>query len=241
MTDLIPPPYRIERTKNRSSRATFRDGTILIRLAERLTEREEQKHIEILLKRMSKAALKEVSRTKINPFKELLSGANSTVVELCTGTRIVFEMMTGRKTKAKRTDEGWDIARSPTLTDAAFHRLLWKLLAESIGIDVESLVHQINQKTFGLRVRSVKTKFMRSRWGSCSNTGIVTLSTPLFCTTPEIMEYVIIHELAHILHMNHSRKFWAEVRRFCPDYQHGRKELRMYTLSHMGRGKMQES
>lgn len=64
-----------------------------------------------------------------------------------------------------------------------------------------------------------------SRWGSCNSRREVRLSWRLVKARPALVDYVVCHELAHLRHMNHSREFWAEVGRLCPDYPRLREEL----------------
>lgn len=59
----------------------------------------------------------------------------------------------------------------------------------------------------------------RSRWGSCTSAGNLMFSWRLAMAPPEILDYVAAHEVAHLVHMNHSRRFWQVVARLCPDYQ----------------------
>ena len=63
------------------------------------------------------------------------------------------------------------------------------------------------------------------RWGSCNSKREVRLSWRLVKARPELIDYVVAHELAHLVHMNHSKAFWAEVGRLCPDYRRLRDEL----------------
>ncbi len=66
---------------------------------------------------------------------------------------------------------------------------------------------------------TIRLKYNSSNWGSCSSKGNINLSTRLFlCPLPAI-DYVIVHELAHLVHHNHSKHFWNEVARVLPDYQ----------------------
>jgi predicted metal-dependent hydrolase len=64
-----------------------------------------------------------------------------------------------------------------------------------------------------------------SRWGSCNNRREVRLAWRLVKARPALVDYVVCHELAHLRHMNHSREFWAEVGRLCPEYRSLREEL----------------
>lgn len=64
-----------------------------------------------------------------------------------------------------------------------------------------------------------------ARWGSCNSRREVRLAWRLLKAPPRLVEYVVCHELAHLVHMDHSPAFWAEVERQCPDYRALRREL----------------
>jgi len=64
-----------------------------------------------------------------------------------------------------------------------------------------------------------------ARWGSCNSRREVRLAWRLVKAPPALVDYVVCHELAHLRHMNHSRAFWAEVERQCPDYRALRRQL----------------
>lgn len=64
-----------------------------------------------------------------------------------------------------------------------------------------------------------------ARWGSCNSHREVRLAWRLVKAPPTLVDYVVCHELAHLRHMNHSRAFWAEVERQCPDYRALRRQL----------------
>lgn len=72
-----------------------------------------------------------------------------------------------------------------------------------------------------------------ARWGSCNSKHEVRLAWRLIKAPGEMVDYVLCHELAHLRHMNHSRAFWAEVERQCPDYR-GLRE-RLFTTDHLYR------
>jgi predicted metal-dependent hydrolase len=80
----------------------------------------------------------------------------------------------------------------------------------------------------GYAVSRVSIRNPRSRWGSCSSTGVVMLNWRLVQMPPSVSDYVIFHELAHIEQPNHSRRFWRVVARLCPQWQEAERWLRRH-------------
>jgi len=80
-------------------------------------------------------------------------------------------------------------------------------------------VHELNERHFQQPIDQVRLKYNHSNWGSCSNKGNINLSTRLLFAPPEVIDYVIIHELAHRLEMNHSPRFWKLVADAMPNYR----------------------
>lgn len=74
-------------------------------------------------------------------------------------------------------------------------------------------------RAMSVHYRRVSIRRQRTRWGSCSTRGTITLNGCLLFQTPQVLHYLLVHELVHTRHMNHSRAFWAEVERHCADYE----------------------
>jgi len=71
----------------------------------------------------------------------------------------------------------------------------------------------------GLAIQRVAVRDQSSRWGSCSTTGVLSYSWRLILAPNHVLNYLAAHEVAHLIEMNHSAKFWRVVQRLCPDHQ----------------------
>lgn len=81
----------------------------------------------------------------------------------------------------------------------------------------------------GVTYGRITIRHQKTRWGSCSSSGNLNFNCMLMATTPELIDYVVVHELCHRKQMNHSPSFWAEVEKVLPNYKELRKELRQYS------------
>jgi predicted metal-dependent hydrolase len=102
------------------------------------------------------------------------------------------------ETGARALLQGW-------LKRAAYERLAPRLM---------QLAQELNCPVARVSIRS-----QRTRWGSCSTRGTVSLNCSLLFLTWEVVRYLFVHELAHTKHMNHSASFWRLVQKFEPDYR----------------------
>jgi predicted metal-dependent hydrolase len=79
-----------------------------------------------------------------------------------------------------------------------------------------------------LHVVKIGVRSQRTRWGSCSTRGVIMLNWRLIQLPPWVRDYVLFHELAHLRQPNHSRRFWREVERLCPDWRTAERWLRAH-------------
>jgi predicted metal-dependent hydrolase len=78
----------------------------------------------------------------------------------------------------------------------------------------------------GVDYRRITIRSQKTRWGSCSSSGNLNFNCLLLLAPPEVLDYVVVHELCHRKEMNHSPRFWAEVGRVLPDYKKRNKWLK---------------
>lgn len=103
----------------------------------------------------------------------------------------------------------------------ALRRWLIRRAQAHLAPQLQALGHSI-----ALRHGRVSVRCQRTRWGSCSRAGAISLNAKLLFLPPPLVDYVLIHELCHLVHMNHSKRFWARVARHCPDFRGRDKQLR---------------
>jgi hypothetical protein len=82
----------------------------------------------------------------------------------------------------------------------------------------------------GVKPERVQFRAMTRKWGSCSSKGNITLNTALFYVPQHLMEYVVVHELVHMIIFNHSAAFWAKLADYLPDYAERERELDTYKV-----------
>jgi hypothetical protein len=138
-----------------------------------------------------------------------------------TGERMAVEWRSGTARKLQVQGDRI-IVQAPD--DSAARNLLqgWlKVAAE------ERLAPRLLELAAGLKypVSRVRIRCQRTRWGSCSTRGTVSLNCSLVFLAPEVVRYLFIHELAHTKHMNHSASFWRLVEKLEPDYRRLDREL----------------
>ena len=92
--------------------------------------------------------------------------------------------------------------------------LLQKFAQEYLPNRVELFANKMGVSPSKIRIGNAKTS-----WGSCSSSGSITLSWRLIMCDLSCIDYVVVHELAHLTHMNHSSKFWSVVANVLPDYK----------------------
>lgn len=82
------------------------------------------------------------------------------------------------------------------------------------------------QKILGVEYNSINIRDQKTRWGSCSGRKNLSFNWRLIMSPQEVLDYVVVHELCHLIHMNHSKKFWQAVETIVPQYKIRKKWLK---------------
>ena len=112
--------------------------------------------------------------------------------------------------------------RHPDLRDHPALLRRW-LLDEGSRVLIPWLAREASR--IGLSPRRVQVRLQVTRWGSCSAKGTISLNAALLLVAPELVRYLLVHELAHLEHLSHSGRYWQTVARHEPGYESLDREL----------------
>ncbi len=209
--------YKLVRSKRRTlALVVERDGTLTVRAPLRMAESEVRRFVEAKsdwIKRKQAEAAKEA----VVPHRFVDGEAFPFL-----GKAIPLRLVPDPAPALVMDGECFRLSRSRQ-PDARALLVAW-YRAQARKIIAERLKHLAcshNVKPTGLRISSART-----RWGSCSRKGTLSFTWRLVMAPPEVVDYVIVHELAHLREMNHSRAFWELVGAMLPDYKQRRAWLK---------------
>lgn len=138
------------------------------------------------------------------------------------GQTVRLRMLGGRRPQWKRAVDGVEELHLGSGADAAvLLRALRKRALDWFGGRVDEYCHRL-----ALPVPPVRLSSARTRWGSCSLRSGIRLHWRLIHLPPALIDYVVAHEVAHLVEMNHSPRFWSVVAGLYPDWQRARRQLR---------------
>lgn len=102
--------------------------------------------------------------------------------------------------------------------DKTVSQMIYKLIARKYKAILWDWLCTLNEAHQFGTLHSMRMKNNSTNWGSCSNKGNINISVRLLLAPKDVVEYVLIHELAHLQQQNHSAKYWTIVEQACPDY-----------------------
>jgi predicted metal-dependent hydrolase len=121
--------------------------------------------------------------------------------------------------------QAWIEEKLSTIPENIYTQEHYKKNKESARVVILTRVQYWSQ-IMGLSYNRLSIRHTTTRWGSCSSKRNLNFSYKLMFLEPELMDYIIIHELAHLVEMNHSKRFWNIVGTYCEDYREFRARLR---------------
>jgi hypothetical protein len=136
----------------------------------------------------------------------------------------------GKKTGARRVSvrepaAGRIRVSGPIEDEASCRNALTRWLMRQTRYSLIPRLQEISMRT-GLKYQRALVRRQTTRWASCSARRTISLNAKLLFLPPELVDYVLVHELCHLDEMNHSKRFWALVRRHHPDFRRHNGQLR---------------
>jgi predicted metal-dependent hydrolase len=128
------------------------------------------------------------------------------------------EYLPGRRNRVEAIGEDVLRVHTNTPTDRHISQALVRWLSGVASATMESRLNGVAAET-GIDYARLQLRRQRTRWGSCSATGTLSLNLCLMFQRPPVVRYLMIHELCHRRHMNHSRRFWSLVESLEPDWR----------------------
>ncbi len=114
------------------------------------------------------------------------------------------------------------------LRHQASKKLISRLVSHDFLPEISKKVDDFNDRYFQENINNITIKYNHTNWGSCSSKSNLNFSSRLLFAPDEVIDYVIVHELAHLKEANHSARFWAIVEKVMPDYKRHEKWLSTY-------------
>ncbi len=159
-------------------------------------------------------------------------------------TGSIIEMITGRIHIDRGLGSGFEISNNgsvyrvsvPAGYDAGepdHSKMLYNCVARigalEAGIHLPEILRECSE-SYNLPFSGVTVRRMKTRWGSCSTTNRISLNSSLIFLPEQLIRYVCLHELMHVLHKNHSHRFWGAFTEIMPDAMVLRKKLRQQSI-----------
>jgi predicted metal-dependent hydrolase len=215
---MIVPDY-IERSKRKTlSLTVLKNGNVIVKAPISMRDEIINRFVEEK-QAWIRDKLSNIKETQ-NKFEDIISGSNvliygnkysvvkADIKSIQTSNK--FELIVPKKYEAEKQQKAiltW------------FKKLAKKVLSERLSF-IESRI--------SLKSTSLKIGDSRGRWGSCNSYGNIILNYRVVMLPPAIIDYVIVHELCHLLELNHSKKFWQNVAKFLPNYEIHRKNIKEF-------------
>jgi len=186
--------------------------------------------VEVVLPRRSPASAAPAAVAELRPWIErrlrecsavraAIAARGATLPYL--GTPLALTPQEGR-TRVHRRGEQLLVPGDPERATAAIERWYRRAAAKEIAPRLDAAAQALGTTYTTLSIRG-----QRTRWGSCSARGAMSFNWRLLLAPEPVLDYVVWHEACHLRVMDHSPRFWALVRRHCPDYEEHRRWLRL--------------
>jgi len=212
---------KIHYENRKNSSVSIRRTNINIRIPSFLDRNEKARELFSMKMWAKKKLLENPKRFKPIPQKEYKDGDKLFVGDEEYTLKIEFKDK--RNSSARLQGRTIYLSISSNLSKKQQNEHISSLISRCIGQKrlpkLQQKIEELNEKHFQQNLGKIFFKYNKSNWGSCSHAGNINISTRLLFAPDDILEYVCIHELAHLIEHNHSKRFWALVTQAIPDYK----------------------
>lgn len=217
---MIVPDY-IERSNRKTlSLTVLKDGNVIVKAPISMRDETINKFVEEKQDWIrSKLAIVNQTKTKFDDiihYQKFLLYGNRYSLLLSDVKKIetndAFQIVIPQKTEKEKITKSLKSWYKKIAKQVLFDRLAF----------IESRVR--------LKSKAVKINDSKGKWGSCNSMGTISLNWRVVMLPPRVIDYVLVHELCHLVEMNHSKKFWELVNKFLPNVQELKKEIKEYGI-----------
>lgn len=195
------------------------DGRVLISAPQRVPE----SYLKEFVKTKEEWIIKKLEEAKNRKKKEMNYESDEEIIYL--GKKYYLEIITSHNEKVTIQNEKIYIYCLENSTVEDRERIFKNWLKVELGVLLKDLTYKIG-KMIGYLPNEIRIRDMKTRWGSCiSARKVITYNLQLAFQSLPLIEYVVLHELAHIPYPNHQKEFWNFVEKFIPDWKERRKLL----------------
>ncbi len=220
----------VERVRSSTARVNIRGSTIRMRLPLYMSEANAYKTYSDF-KGWAIRRLERMDHSQLEPKPRFIPFHDGQELEIL-GRRFTIRIINGSRRPSGRLskDDTIMVRVADGLNDEErkeqAYRIVRRLITRSVKGDLALHMRGLNGRHFGFDLNQIRLRDQASRWGSCSRrTKNISLNFRILLAPDGIRDYVMIHELAHLKHPNHSERFWGLVSQAVPDYREKRRWL----------------
>ncbi|MFH0874598.1 MAG: M48 family metallopeptidase [archaeon] len=213
--------FNIYHENRNSARCSIGKNAVIIRLPSALSEREKYKWV-LKYKIWAIKKIKEMPQNTILNRCKIYKDAD--VLEI-GDEKFYLSISSAEKvsSSARLIEDKIIIILSSNLSDNWKNKvtstLLSRVIAKKRMPKLVQRINELNKTHFNKPINKIFFKNTSSRWGSCSKAGNINISTRLLFAPDDVLTYVCLHELAHLIEPNHSKNYWELVENAMPDYK----------------------
>ncbi len=215
----IDIPLFIHRERRNNVRASFTSQGINLRIPKAIPGSEICKHVDWCKKWATKTIEKKPSIAYKYQKKNYTDG--SIIALYDQSYSLEFHQHRFKSTIKGKIEGNKIIIYSPMLPldDRNVKKIVVKIFNQHYLSKIKERVDFINELTIKKAYRDVSLKYLKTQWGNCAIDGRIKLSTRILFLPEKIQNAIILHELVHLIHMNHGRQFYELVYKYMPDYK----------------------